>query len=146
MKTPDNLPEVRLIQLQPPSIDGASAPKGQMGYEDDRLALVQAFLAMSSLSANTRNTYARELKRFLDWTNLDWSQIQPMQMHRYKAHLLHTVQTQEGKPLSQRSVNVAITALRSFFKWMVAHYPDRMPTNPMREIRQELGRKTRLDH
>ena len=86
--------------------------------EDARLAIVETWLASESLKSNTRKSYARELKRFLVWSEQDWDTFTQADLALYKDDL-KAVKAESGES-NVNSVNVALTALRSFFNWYCA--------------------------
>jgi len=87
------------------------------GLDDTRLAIVETWLASESLKPNTRKAYARELQRFLVWSEQDWDTFTQADLALYKDDL-KAVKAESGE--SNNSVNVALTALRSFFNWYCA--------------------------
>lgn len=95
-----------------------------------RWVKVQEFLRSSNLSPNSRKLYERELKRFLGWTELHYQELRPRHLGHYKEYLMEDVQTDAGKALTKNSINSALTALKSFFKWLTLTYPDIISTNP----------------
>ncbi|NJM74096.1 MAG: site-specific integrase [Scytonema sp. RU_4_4] len=74
--------------------------------------------------------YERELKRFLGWTELHYQELRPRHFGHYKEYLMEDVLTDAGKSLTKNSINSALTALKSFFKWLTLTYPDIISTNP----------------
>ena len=93
---------------------------------DLRRVRVEEFLQARALSANSQKAYRRELYRFLSWIERPWSQITPRQIVQYKTHL----QTS----LVDSSVNRALSALKSFFGWLVEAYPESIKLNPTRAV------------
>ncbi|MBE9124749.1 MULTISPECIES: tyrosine-type recombinase/integrase [unclassified Coleofasciculus] len=102
------------------------APIKSAGLIDLRYVRVEEFLKARSLTANSQKAYRRELRRFLAWTERPWSQITPRQIVQYKEHL--------EKSLAESSVNRALSALKSFFGWLLAAYPDSLATNPTSSV------------
>ena len=93
---------------------------------DLRSLRVEEFLKARSLTANSQKAYCRELRRFLAWTERPISQITPRQIVQYKEHL--------EKSLAESSVNRALSALKSFFCWLIEAYPDSVSTNPTSSV------------
>ena len=79
-----------------------------------------------SLSHNTHLAYRRELNRFLNWTDFPLGEINSRLMVKYKEHLV--------KSLAPASVNRALSAVSSFFDWLVLAYPDTFETNPVKPV------------
>jgi len=135
--TPDQLPPIKLIPFcttaAEPTTRGLRKP-GRATRIQTPLALrwikVQEFLRSSSLSSNTRRTYERELKRFLNWTELHWQELRSRHIGQYKEYLMEQIETDQKKPLSKNSINTALTALKSFFNWLSLTYPEVLSANP----------------
>ncbi len=140
------LPEIKIIPLIT-SNDESVSPQPQKGRSvkiktatvDIRQIKIQEFLNSSNLAPNTRKVYERELRRFLNWTELLWGEIKPRHISQYKAYLTEEVRTDKDKPLSKSSINsaippcgqrFAIATLKSFFGWMAQFYPDLVAANP----------------
>jgi integrase/recombinase XerD len=103
---------------------------------DIRWPVVQEFLRSSSLSPNSRKLYERELKRFLGWTQCRWSELQSRHLGLYKAYLME-LEVATGKKLSKNSLNSALTALKSFFRWLCQFHPELCLKNPTEGVRFE---------
>ncbi|MBD2034499.1 tyrosine-type recombinase/integrase [Phormidium sp. FACHB-592] len=86
--------------------------------DDPRLHIVETWLASESLKPNSRKAYARELKRFLVWSDRALEEFTQADIALYKDDL-KSVKAEDGET-SVNSVNVALTALRSFFNWYCA--------------------------
>ncbi|OLP18728.1 hypothetical protein BST81_09095 [Leptolyngbya sp. 'hensonii'] len=131
-----SLPAIVVVPL---SREGKPHPRSrqiQSESPDLRQVQVQEFLQRPTLAPNSRQVYAQELKRFLGWTDLTWKDLRGQHLTQYK-QFLEAATSQRGKPLSTASINKAIATLKSFFKWMVATYPDLMSTNPIQRIKLE---------
>lgn len=133
----NSLPPIKLIPLEDRTAASATIPKKLSGKTakikapiDIRWVKVQEFLRSSNLSPNSRKLYERELKRFLGWTELHYQELRPRHLGHYKEYLMEDVQTDAGKALTKNSINSALTALKSFFKWLTLTYPDMISTNP----------------
>jgi integrase/recombinase XerD len=103
---------------------------------DIRWPMVQEFLRSSSLSSNSRKLYERELKRFLGWTQCRWSELQSRHLGLYKAYLME-LEVATGKKLSKNSLNSALTALKSFFRWLCQFHPEHCLKNPTEGVKFE---------
>lgn len=86
--------------------------------DDSRLAIVETWLASESLKPNSRRAYARELQRLALWTAQDWDTLAQADIALYKDDL-KTLKAETGET-SVNSINVALTAIRSFFNWYCA--------------------------
>ena len=87
---------------------------------------VDEFMGARSLAANTQKAYRRELNRFLNWTDFPLVEVNSRLMVKYKEHLV--------KSLASASVNRALSAVSSFFDWLVLAYPDTFETNPVKPV------------
>jgi integrase/recombinase XerD len=116
------------------------APRGRPAQiatpTDIRWPVVQEFLRSSSLSPNSRKLYERELKRFLGWTQCRWSELQSRHLGLYKAYLME-LEVATGKKLSKNSLNSALTALKSFFRWLCQFHPELCLKNPTEGVKFE---------
>ena len=139
------IPEVKLITL--PAREEETTPKELRSLRrgrpsqiptpmDIRWPIVQEFLRSSNLSSNSQKLYKRELKRFLGWTQFRWSDLTLRHLGQYKAYLME-LEVGEGKKLSKSSINSALTALKSFFKWLTQFHPEMCPTNPTKGVQFE---------
>ncbi|CAA9309908.1 Phage integrase [uncultured Leptolyngbya sp.] len=125
MRDPQALPSVRLIQLE-------SALGGQIptSAKDLRSLRVEEFLQARSLSLNSQKVYRRELARFLNWTDRPLGEITPRQIVQFKVHL-------REQRLAVASINRALAALKSFFKWLSQAYPTLVERNPAPSVSLE---------
>lgn len=99
-----------------------SQSKSEQPPKDLRWVRVEEFFSAKTFAPKTGKVYKRELLRFTDWTNKAWNDINGRDIANYKRYLEELLDSQ-GKPqLSPPSVGVALTALKSFFKWLVAAY------------------------
>jgi integrase/recombinase XerD len=131
---PNPLPSIRVVALtQTQSINSVRS----LPPTDLRWLRVEEFLNSTNLAANSRKLYARELDRFLLWTELLWGELTPRHLARYKRYLMEEVVTKQGGRLSRSSVNAAIAALRAFFSWLVVSHPEVLPAHPMVGIQFE---------
>ena len=87
---------------------------------------VDEFMGARSLAANTQKAYRRELNRFLNWTEKPLVKVNSRALVKYKEHLI--------KSLAPASVNRALSAVSSFFDWLVLAYPDTFETNPVKPV------------
>ena len=142
------IPTVRLIPVGQSvdkviAIDGEGNGRSRRGRPeqiaapaDIRWPVVQEFLRSSNLSENSRKLYERELKRFLGWTQCAWADLKLRHLGLYKAYLME-LEVSEGKKLSKNSLNSALTALKSFFKWLCQFHPELCPVNPTEGVKFE---------
>ena len=146
------IPKVQLIEFQSqhendnsnvqpsPDLKTKRSPRGRSAQiatpSDIRWPLVQEFLRSSSLSPNSQKLYERELKRFLGWTQCRWSELQSRHLGLYKAYLME-LEITTGKKLSKNSLNSALTALKSFFRWLCQFHPELCPKNPTEGVKFE---------
>ena len=116
------------------------SPRGRSAHiatpSDIRWPLVQEFLRSSRLSSNSQKLYERELKRFLGWTQCRWFELQSRHLGLYKAYLME-LEIITGKKLSKNSLNSALTALKSFFRWLCQFHPELCPKNPTEGVKFE---------
>ncbi len=144
MSSYNSLPDIKVIPLLAGNqkVVNTATRKGkpariQAALRDIRWMKIQEFLNSSNLASNTRKVYERELRRFLNWTELLWGKIKPRHISQYKAYLTEEVRTDKAKPLSKSSINSAIATLKSFFGWMAQFYPDLVAANPTAGVRFE---------
>jgi integrase/recombinase XerD len=143
------IPSVRLIPVEQSvdkviAIDGGGSGRSQPRDRpaqiatptDIRWPVVQEYLRSSSLSPNSRKLYERELKRFLGWTQCRWSELQSRHLGLYKAYLME-LEVATGKKLSKNSLNSALTALKSFFRWLCQFHPELCLKNPTEGVKFE---------
>jgi len=98
---PDALPPIKLIPFPSDQAEATTRVPRKTGRAskiqtppDLRWVKVQEFLRSSGLSPNTRRAYERELKRFLNWTELHWQELRSRHMGQYKEYLMEQVETQ----------------------------------------------------
>jgi integrase/recombinase XerD len=142
----EHIPFVRLIitdrdeSAQSSTVENSLSRSGRslspVPTSDIRWPGVQEFLRSSNLAPNSRKLYERELKRFLSWTHLPWSELQPRHLSQYKTYLME-LEVSEGKPLAKNSLNSALTALKSFFRWLSEIHPEQCPKNPTSGVKLE---------
>jgi integrase/recombinase XerD len=140
------VPAVKLIALDRPlvaaiaSVPERRSPLGRPAQiatpTDIRWPVVQEFLRSSSLSPNSQKLYERELKRFLGWTQCRWSELQSRHLGLYKAYLME-LEVAAGKTLAKNSLNSALTALKSFFRWLCQFHPEHCLKNPTEGVKFE---------
>ncbi|BAZ33891.1 phage integrase family protein (plasmid) [Cylindrospermum sp. NIES-4074] len=104
---------------------------------DIRWVKVQEFLRSNNFALNSRKLYERELKRFLGWTELHYHELRSRHLAQYKEYLMTEVCIEGDKPLSKSSINAALAAIKSFFKWLTFTYPEMIITNPTLGIKLE---------
>ncbi len=135
--SPDVLPAIKVIPFPTDTAEPTTRSPRKPGRasriqtpSDLRWLKIQEFLRSSGLSPNTRRAYERELKRFLNWTELHWQELRSRHIGQYKEYLMEQVETDQKKPLSKNSINTALTALKSFFNWLSLTYPEILSANP----------------
>jgi Phage integrase, N-terminal SAM-like domain len=79
---------------------------------ESRVRMIEQFLQARSLSENTQRNYRRQLEAFCDWVGKDWSAMSMSDVTAYKGYL-------EGRSLKVSSIAASVTAIKSFFTWMV---------------------------
>ncbi|HEY9827414.1 MAG TPA: tyrosine-type recombinase/integrase [Stenomitos sp.] len=115
-QSPTAVPEVRLVALGATTALQQSVPVGNL-----RSQRIEQFLGTRNLASNTQRNYERQLRVFLDWVDKDWHMVTLNDLKNYKAHLEH-----QGLGLS--TIGAYLTALKSFYTWMVkAGYMDKSP-------------------
>lgn len=132
-----SLPPIRLISNQLISVQETNSSE----RADLRSKRVKEFLNASSLASNTQKSYRLELERFIAWSDKAWIDVTPRDIASFKKYLKDECQTRQGKPLSPTAINQAITALKSFFKWLqLAGYLDAMDILPTAAVKfEKLG-------
>jgi integrase/recombinase XerD len=147
-----SIPAVKLIALDHPLVADIAltsdrrtpgekhSPRGRPTQIDTstdiRWPVVQEYLRSSSLSPNSRKLYERELKRFLGWTQCRWPELQSRHLGLYKAYLME-FEVGQAKKLSKNSLNSALTALKSFFRWLCQFHPELCLKNPTEGVKFE---------
>ncbi|MGB8698705.1 MAG: tyrosine-type recombinase/integrase, partial [Thermosynechococcaceae cyanobacterium] len=89
-----------------------------------------------NLSPNSQKLYERELRRFLGWTQCRWADLQSRHLGQYKGYLME-LEVATGKTLAKNSLNSALTALKSFFRWLCQFHPELCPQNPTTGVKFE---------
>lgn len=83
---------------------------------------IDEFLADRELRPRTKQTYSRHLRQFQTWlskTDTTWVNVSDGDLTRYKTYLkTRTKANSEDKPLAPASINQALAAIQSFFKWL----------------------------
>ncbi|MBD0335440.1 MAG: tyrosine-type recombinase/integrase [Cyanobacteria bacterium Co-bin13] len=116
-------PEPVIISL--PLQGSTTLSRGKTGLEspaDRRLAKVNDFLQVRSLSPNSQKAYRQDLQRFLEWTEADWPQVTYGQIVQFQKFLAQ-------QSLAPATVQRVATTLKKFCRWMVdAGYLSKDPT------------------
>jgi integrase/recombinase XerD len=139
---PVNIGTAEVVVNEGRSLDAQPkrSPRGRPAQiatpSDIRWPTVQEFLRSSSLSPNSQKLYERELKRFLGWIQCRWSELQSRHLGLYKAYLME-LGLGTGKKLSKNSLNSALTALKSFFRWLCQFHPELCLKNPTEGVKFE---------
>lgn len=136
-----NIPDISIVPLVSPPVQelcparegkggSASGRQRQQGQRagggtaaDVRIVRVNEFFSNHAFSANTRRNYDRELRRFLAWTDKPWHEMTPRLLGQYRVYLVQELK----RPTS---VNLALSALKSFFNWFCETYPDHLAQAP----------------
>jgi len=95
---------------------------------DLRMVRVEEYMGAQSFTANTERAYRRELNRFLKWTDKPLVEVNSRSIVKYKEHLV--------KSLAPSSVNRGLSAVSSFFDWLMLSYPNTFETNPVKPVSQ----------
>ncbi|MDJ0719025.1 MAG: tyrosine-type recombinase/integrase [Prochloraceae cyanobacterium] len=95
---------------------------------DWRRCRVDEFMGARSFSPNSQKAYRRELNRFLNWTDKPLGSVNSRLIVKYKEHLIES--------LAPSSVNRALSAVSSFFDWLVLAYPSTLESNPVTPVSQ----------
>lgn len=90
----------------------------EVAYEKD---WVDRFLEDRELQPNTKKTYTRQLRQFQCWLGgKGWPDVTDQDLTNYKTHLKTTPKVHSlDTPLSPASINQALAAIQSFFKWLI---------------------------
>ena len=118
-----DIPAIRFIEV------GELAPQPVAKPTEFTWQRVVQFLRSRELSVNTRKAYTRQLQMFYDWTKQKpWHEITHNDIDQYKQHLKQ-LSGRRGGGMSPATINQALAALKSFFKWLVVKdYISRNPT------------------
>ncbi len=106
------LPRIQIVSLLNPT-----QPVQLLEAPDLRLRRVEEFLQASNLSANSQRSYRVELERFVAWSNKAWAEVNPRDLARFKQFLKTECVNGKGESLAPASINQAITAIKSFYRW-----------------------------
>jgi integrase/recombinase XerD len=131
-----SIPSVKLISVSPASLSSrlvVRSPGGTNSHPslptaDLRWSRVEEYFRSRELRPNTRKSYAREFKAFLTWTEKGWQNITPRDLDRYKEYLKSQPSARGGKRATA-TINLALSALQSLFKWLCAR--DYISKDPM---------------
>jgi integrase/recombinase XerD len=130
------IPTVKLISVSPSAISPhpGARPLGETQSPpspptaDLRWSRVEEYFRSRELRPNTRKSYEREFKAFLTWTDKGWQGITARDMDRYKEYL-KSQPSERGRKRSTATINLALSALQSLFKWLCAR--DYIGKDPM---------------
>ena len=83
---------------------------------------VDRFLEDRELRPSTKKTYTRQLRQFQRWlAGKGWPEVTEQDLTHYKTHLKTTTKANTlEQSLSPASINQALAAIQSFFKWLTA--------------------------
>lgn len=114
--SPASVPPVRLVV-----VNALPSPERALPLGNLRTQRIEQFLGTRNLAANTKRNYDRQLRAFMDWVDKDWHMVTLNDLKNYKAHL-------EERGLGLNTLGAYLTALKSFFTWMVkAGFIDKSP-------------------
>jgi integrase/recombinase XerD len=130
------MPVIKLIPLvstvaQTPvtqSLGVKRSPHPSSITPDLRWSRVEEYFRSRELQPNTRKSYEREFKAFLTWTEKGWQDITPRDLDRYKDYL-KLQPSARGRKRATATINLALSALQSLFKWLCAR--DYISKDPM---------------
>jgi integrase/recombinase XerD len=133
-----SIPAVKLISVATPKISEASAGRSALPSRsialysstpaDLRWSRMEEFLGSRELRPNTPKAYEREFKAFLEWTDKGWQDIVARDIDRYKQYL-KALPSARGGQRSPATINLALSALQSLFKWLCSR--DYIAKDPM---------------
>jgi integrase/recombinase XerD len=106
--------------------------------EDRRWQWVERWLNAVRLHPNSRRSYEREWRRFLDYLDTPLWEVTGRDIRAYKESL-------QGS-LSVNSIDVAMTALKSFYRWAETVDGDLYLYNPAASVRIERFESANLEH
>lgn len=96
-----------------------SAQHQNISPKNIRQQWVDDFFKARNLALKTEKEYRRELEGFLEWTSKPLTEIRGRDIGNYKYHLETLTDAQGRRLRAAASVGVAMTALKSWFKWLV---------------------------
>jgi integrase/recombinase XerD len=108
------LPQLKVISM---AVMGDASAQRSAEPLDLRVHRIEEFLRSSNLAPNSQRAYRAELQRFATWSQKAWIDINPWDLSKFKHFLKIEAQTPKGQPLAASSINQAITALKSFYRW-----------------------------
>jgi integrase/recombinase XerD len=112
-----------------------AAPSDPQGFEAS-LRDYLAYLHVRNYAPATLRTRERALARFVAWCAerglLRPGEITRPMLERYQSSLFHYRKASSGAPLSFRSQNMLLTALRGFFRHLARQ--NAIPTNPAADL------------
>ncbi|NJK30563.1 MAG: tyrosine-type recombinase/integrase [Acaryochloris sp. RU_4_1] len=133
------IPTVKLISVTPPTIPKTSdkrsrktgrspSPLSPSAPADLRWSRVEEFFCSRELRPNTRKSYERAFRAFLNWTDKGSQDITARDIDRYKEYL-KALPSERGGQRSPATINLALAALQSLFKWLCSR--DYIAKDPM---------------
>jgi site-specific recombinase XerD len=87
--------------------------KAQTKSLDLRQARIDEFLDSRSLQPKSRRAYQADLKIFMDWCELPWTEVSRRKITQFKNFLIRERQ------LALSSVNRGLQTLKSFYRWLL---------------------------
>ncbi len=140
MPIPDPTP--RLIEVK-----SSKVPASELGDSNSsEIAIktqedaVSCFLADREVRPNTKRVYERQLRRFQRWLKgKTWEQVTDWDLTCYKNYLKEAPNQQRaGESLSPATINQAIAAIQSFFKWLsVKRYIQYNPVLTLEKVKAD---------
>jgi integrase/recombinase XerD len=142
MAIPDPIPEFYF--LDEIEADPVILPSEAATPVDLRWVQVEEFFCSRELAKNTRKAYERELQQFMSWTDQPWHILTVRDVDRYQ-QWLQTQRSPQGKALTPATLNRALSALQSFFKWLTAQgYISQNPTLTLKKPKAPVQQITAL--
>ena len=96
---------------------------------DLRRSRVDEFLSSRSLQPKSHKAYQSDIKIFMDWCDLPWTEVSRRKMAQFKNFLL------KERQLALSSVNRVLRTLKSFYRWMLLS--EYVTSDPTIGIQQE---------
>ena len=141
MAKPDPIPQFIEIKPRPQqAIETSAAATGEPDWVDQ-------FLLDREVTVNTKKAYRRHLRQFHGWSKYKhWAEVTENDITHYKNYL----KTKPGKfekiGLAPASINQALAALQSFFKWLaVRRYISFNPTLSIEHVTSDPPRPKELE-
>ena len=140
MPNPDPTPrfiEVNSFRLTASELEDSGSSEAAIKAEEDAIT---CFLANREVRPNTKRVYERQLRRFQRWLKgKTWEQVTEWDLTCYKNYLKETPNRQRSdESLSAATINQAIAAIQSFFKWLsVKRYIQYNPVLTLEKVKAD---------